>query len=679
MAVRIKGEGGKTPGGAVPDRIVVSDRFEIAASSPMPQYDSPPAIAYRAHHARDTTAALFALVCDPKMPPRMDTIPAFRRIDNRAMLEIVETRIVDWKPEGRMCPVLIFRQPQGERVFPSLDETREPMPEDKVARFLLAPVSEILKELHHSGHAHRAIRPDNLFFDDPNRNIIKLGEAISAPIASTQPVLFEPIEMGLADPMGRGDTGPAPDLYALGVTMLCLLIGRVPCRGLSAEQIIARKMDMGSYAALVENQRISLTMMEPLRGLLNDDAHERWTIDDLSLWVSGRRLSPKQQSLPPKASRAITVAGKEYSTARELACALADNWEKAIQIISNGELDTWLRRSLGDEDVIEAVNLAKAGYTASGREDDDRLISRTITALYPEGPICHRKFRASIEGLASLLGAKIEDQEYRRSFAEIVRGELPAYWLEAQPNLHPDTVPYVSQYEKLKPALQRRGLGTGLERIAYDFNPQLPCMSPLFERDYVLDIEYLLPAYERLADAGFKGRRLIDQHVASFIAARSKRPLSNSFRNIEAADQPYVVEIAQIRLLSTIQLSLPKRSYPNLCEHAARMLAPAIKRFHAREVRRQMKGRLARSIRRGRLKDILDVIDNRRDLAQDKHNFEVAIGEYTKTVLELHKLDRDEENRRGISAIVGGQVSSIASTIIFFLAVTIVVASSRIM
>lgn len=679
MAVRIRGESGKTAGAAVPERIPLNDRFEIATGSPLPQYDSPPAVAYQAHHARDSTAALFALICDPKMPPRLDSISAFRRIENRALMEVVESGIVNWAPEGRMCPAILFRQPQADRVFSSLEDAHEPMSEDRVARFLIAPMSEILKELHSAGHAHRAIRPDNLFFDDPNNSIIKLGEGVSSPIASTQPVLFEPIEMGMSDPLGRGDAGPAPDLYALGVTILCLLIGRVPCRGLSDEDIVARKMDMGSYAALAGNERISLTMMEPLRGLLNDDEHERWTIEDLSLWVSGRRLSPKQQSLPAKASRSIKIAGKEYSTARELAGGLADNWERAIEPINNGELDTWLRRSLGDEDIIEAVNLAKAAYTGGGREDDDRLIARTVIALHPQGPLRHRKFRATVEGMAALLAAKIEDSDFRRSFSEIVRGDLPLYWLESQPHLRSDTLPFVNQFDKLKPARQRRGLGTGLERVVYDLNPRLPCLSPLFERDYVLDIEFLLPAYERLAAAGFKGRRLIDQHVASFIAARSKRPLSNEFRKIENTEQPYAFEIAQIRLLSTIQMSLPKRSYPHLCGLAARMLAPSIKRFHGRETRRQVKLRLQKSTRRGKLKDILDVVDNRRELAQDKHSFEVAIGEYTKTVLDLHKLDRDEENRGAIAALVGGQVSSIASIILFFLAVTIVVASTRIL
>jgi len=63
----------------------------------------------------------------------------------------------------------------------------------------------------------------------------------------------------------------------------------------------------------------------------------------------------------------------------------------------------------------------------------------------------------------------------------------------------------------------------------------------------------------------------------------------------------------------------------------------------------------------------------------DKHSFELAVAEYTKTVLDLHKLDRDEQNRKSIAAVVGGQVSSIAATILFFLAVTIVVASTSVL
>ena len=70
-------------------------------------------------------------------------------------------------------------------------------------------------------------------------------------------------------------------MYAVGVTTLALLIGHSPCFGMSDDEIIERKLAMGSYAALVAEERVSLTMMEPLGGLLKDDPLERWGLEDL--------------------------------------------------------------------------------------------------------------------------------------------------------------------------------------------------------------------------------------------------------------------------------------------------------------------------------------------------------------------------------------------------------------
>src|SRR3546814_1143525 len=49
---------------------------------PLPGYDSPPAVAYAAIHARDPARKLFALVCDPKLPPRIDIVAPMHRIDH---------------------------------------------------------------------------------------------------------------------------------------------------------------------------------------------------------------------------------------------------------------------------------------------------------------------------------------------------------------------------------------------------------------------------------------------------------------------------------------------------------------------------------------------------------------------------------------------------------------------
>ena len=50
------------------------------------------------------------------------------------------------------------------------------------------------------GLTHRAIRPDNLFFLDEAREILVMGDCVTAPAGFHQPPLLEPIERTMASP-----------------------------------------------------------------------------------------------------------------------------------------------------------------------------------------------------------------------------------------------------------------------------------------------------------------------------------------------------------------------------------------------------------------------------------------------------------------------------------------------
>src|SRR3546814_2739068 len=46
---------------------------------------------------------------------------------------------------------------------------------------------------------------------------------------------------------------------------------------------------------------------------------DRWTLDDLNFWVSGRRLSPKPPAMPQKANRPFSFQEIDHLSCRELA------------------------------------------------------------------------------------------------------------------------------------------------------------------------------------------------------------------------------------------------------------------------------------------------------------------------------------------------------------------------
>ena len=100
------------------------------------------------------------------------------------------------------------------------------MTEPQLAGQVITPLVAAIREMTALGIPHRAIRPGNLFYQSSNQGPMMLGECFSMPPGYAQPALFETVENAIADPYGRGPGLNADDLYALGVLILLLHVGR---------------------------------------------------------------------------------------------------------------------------------------------------------------------------------------------------------------------------------------------------------------------------------------------------------------------------------------------------------------------------------------------------------------------------------------------------------------------
>lgn len=642
--------------------IVLKDMFVIKPDEPLPDMDSPPALAYNTVHKRDPKRKVFTLICDPKLPPRIDAVSALHRVDHKNTIRVIDWGVVFWPKEGRYCPAIVVEMPAGKRLFQSIEDRVQPMSEDRLSQSVILPLAQAIREIHGQGLTHRAIRPDNLFWFDTTESEVILGECVSVPAAVNNPIAYETIPCSMASPAGRGIGDPSNDMYALGATLLALLMGHSPGVGRSDDDIIQAKLTYGSYSALAQNARLSLNMMEPLRGLLNDDPKERWGLEQLGMWINGRRLSPKQQVMPAKASRAFHFAGRDYLTARELSYGLWEHWDQAAQVIKDGSLDTWLRRSLSDEHKVEAVNVAKGGLM----DDDDKLIARVLIALDPEGPIRLRDFSVTAEGLGSILGVYPNEQSVRQGFKTALSYGLLPFWLEQQSKPSVELVKMLTRYERVKTVLAQQTYGAGIERVIYDFNPFVPCLSPMFEKDYVGSLELLLPAIDRYCEEqGDDVRRLVDREVAAYIDVHFRRNISAEMRRLSDESDEFVNPVAQIRLLAALQESVHKRQpFPNIARAALKILDAAVQRFHSRTARELIAKKMRKASKSGLLVDLLAVVDDSTELDVDNKMFRNAVHDYAKTVREINSIRRDIRNKTTISQVMGGQIASALSGII---------------
>ncbi|MEM6492347.1 MAG: hypothetical protein AAF684_10670, partial [Pseudomonadota bacterium] len=236
----LEGEDGDAPGAAADDlvlaeaassaggAIIVNDRFHISTGTKLPELNSPNAEAYTCRDMSDPNHSVFALAVHGLLPPRGEDLLAFRRIDREGMVRPLEWGVTEWPGTDSRRFLIVCERPGGQRFVNHFNETFEPFNEERITRSVIRPILPTLRDLAESHLTHRSIRLDNIFYKDAVVGEVMLGEGFTNPPAMFQPALFEPIESAMAEPGGRGAANSRFDIYAFGVTLALMILGRNP-------------------------------------------------------------------------------------------------------------------------------------------------------------------------------------------------------------------------------------------------------------------------------------------------------------------------------------------------------------------------------------------------------------------------------------------------------------------
>jgi hypothetical protein len=658
-------------GGAKATSVRLHDRFDILCDVPLPELRSPTAGAFDVGDSRSSGTSFFALICDPTLPPRGQELGILRMMKHPAILTPVDFGPVDWAPDNRRCLALICERPAGSRLVAGNDQMIAPWSDEDVVRRLIEPVFPGLKALATENTTHRAIRPSNILFRDAARRQAILGDCFTAPTGHDQPVAYETIENGMAMPSGRGVGTISDDLYALGVTVLYLLMGQPPGGNLKGEALIEEKIRRGSYAALCGDYRVPSMLFELMRGLLVDDPAERWGLREIDLWLQGRRMAPRAPSSGPRASRPFELGKEQLFTARTVARSLVRQGEPSIHVIRGHTLEVWLQRTLGHKPTSDGFALAMADVddtNGAAGIHDARLLSRVAMALDPSAPIRYRGLAVMPEGLGSALAVAMAQRGDVRQVAEILLGRLPQFWLRCQPLQKIEHPVLMLEFDRLRRLLDDHRPGFGLERLAYDANPMLHCLSPLIERDYVDHLNDLLPALERAVAGGKVESMVVERHVAAFVANRSK---TLDDQVLTALGEPDAATrlLGQIYLLAFIQAQCGPSSLPALAQMLGKQAKPVIERYRSRQTRARLEGQLAAVIAEGSLTRMVHFLDNLEERQLDAQRFAQAGHQYARADAGLEKIEREREQVGEASAETGGLIGAAVSAVVGAIAI----------
>lgn len=642
-------------------------RMVVYPDRPLPDLDSVSGPAFAARYRGDTSQELAAILCSRGFFPRLESVNSMRAIDCASLLPLRDAGVLHWPAQNAHYTALVYDRPLAGRYWQTLDETHATMTEDSVNHFFVAPLIKALLEFQRMGLMHGGIRPTNIFWREGSATAPQLGEALSAPAGVGQPAMFETIERAMCQPVARGVGYHADDCYALGMTLAMVILGHNPYKGMDDRAILNAKMEKGTFGSVVGSRRLSSGYIELLRGLLMDDARQRWTAEDLDQWITGRRLTPKSSDAGRRASRVFSLAGKDYWHIRPLAAALAENVSEAVKLIEDGSLEKWLTRALADaekaKNVAEAVHQIKeSGKTAHYA---DQLVARVCIALDPAAPIRYRGIAVMPNGVGALLADSIVKNANLQTLSEIISGQFVTFWVNMQKDAKTDLVPLAQLYERMRPFAEKAAFGNGLERVAYELNPALPCLSPMLQRECVASPKSLLAALERAAASGPPAAEPMDRHIAAFLGARDKRREA-LFGAMGPGESSLRRGLALLSLFGEMQYRYGPDQVPRLAAWLMPLLEPCVKRYLSKPFREKVRRQAKEAVERGDLSLLLRRVDDPARVHGDEQDFLNARLMYQNIRKEMTIIESEIKDREKVMRETGRPV---AATLASFFAI----------
>jgi hypothetical protein len=663
-------------GGALTGEVVFNDSIKIYSGNRLPQYDKGAVKAYAAQGTDKAPKHLFAMICEEHLTPRILKASNYRAILNPSLVKLVASGVVEWLGKQKYC--FVFENTLGNPLMK--DDTRGGLgiKPDVVLNSVIRPVIAAMIDMRDKEIIHGNIRLSNIF-DGGSKNFERaiLGECLSTPSSYNQPVLYEPIDRALCSSIGRGMGTQQDDLYALGVSLALMLRHSDPAEGLSDDEIVERKMDDGTYSLLLGKDRLTGAILELMRGLLYDDENQRWTLDEILIWLDGRRLSPKQASRRSKASRPVLFNGEKYIRPELLARDLGKNTTEARQLIEEGELEQWLSRALEDKAATARYEKAVTQAEDGGKAGDypDRLATRVGIALHPEGPIRYKTISVHPEGIGAALTEAYIMKRDLQSYHDFFMNYFITQWVDCQTNPVPDVSNLTGRHDSARAFLRSKGLGGGLEKCIYSMNPEVHCLSEKIQKFHVRSPEDLMHAYEKISHSSSRPTLFFDRHIVAYLSVKDRKNIDPYIQDINAPEN-YKRVLGEAKTLATIQKRSQMEKFPGIARWVGENLEPAYERFHSRELRAETKKKAQRLIEAGDLAKIVFLFDDPVIYQADNAEFRRSMRKYHDLEQETRMIEHALRDEATLGLETGQQIAALVSGILAGIIILVAVFST---
>ena len=609
------------PGGMTADQL--DDHFTLLPGQPLPAFSHAYADAYEVSDSSNAARHLYGMVLNPDLPPRTQAISDAIGLNTIHVVLPIAGGTVRCSHINESRFMAVFEQPQGRKLS-ELIESGARVHEAKIIDLILDPICKALIALRSRKVHHGNIHPGTVFISDT----AQLGECFSAPAGTLGHYLYEPVERLMADTLGHGEPNEKTDVYALGILVFEMLYGLDRIKTIPREEFIERVLRQGAYTVFSGGRDFSDAFQDFFRGVFNDNAAERWSLDQLAQFIGGKRFNMIAPSLAKDASRPYVFGQEEIFSRRVLANTLHRNWREATRDIRALKLERWCETSLHRPELAERIDRVTRHATAnSGERQTSDAMMRVLCILDPTGPLRSKTISVRPDSIPIMLAELIDQRGAERSsLFSMIETDVSSYWVDQlETNRTPEISQTIWRLKRVKPYLESRALGFGIERILYELNPSLCCQSPLLKPYHVTTIPELLGTLDALARHMGEDTSLVDRHIAAFIAAKLDIVKEIRLDDINIPTLMENQELVMLRLLVKAQQKHIKVKLVGLCAWCGMRIEKMIDEIHNRIIRKRQKLQLKKLASSGHVKEVLSLIINRGVITRDMDGFAQAI------------------------------------------------------
>lgn len=653
--------------------VVFKGEVKIYPDKPLPKYNQGAVKAYEAVTGNGTAA--FALVCEKNIVPQSDLVHKYAGVTTKNLPKLLAYGIADWSVDNKEHLVFIYEDKMGKAIVDGKNPLAVGLKPELVLATIFRNLLEVIQAMGDKGMAHGNIRATNIF-DGETKTYegAMLGDMLSTPSGYAQPVIYETIPRGLAHPLARGPAERSDDIYALGVTLATLMRTIDPCEGMSNEDIVNAKMEVGSFNFVVGKSRFPAPVLEFLRGTLNDDAALRWSFEDIMTWAEGRRVNAKQTAAVAtlKASRPLEFVRRKYLKPELLSVALPKEPSMVVPLVENGELYLWLNRSIQDKELEKRYDeaLVEAKREAGNTNYADRLSSIMAIALEPDNPIMYRDLKFSPMGFGPYLADSVAAKKDVNPFVDVMRGSSVSFWSKCTTSQSPGVSDAVNRMANCYRFLQQTIVGAGLERCIYYLAPNAPCFSEKLDQFYVRSADEYLKALEKMSGMKNKPDWFLDRHIIAFLSVRDKGVIEPYLPDV-SSNEKHRQRLGMVKMFAAIQRRDKMDNLPGLSQWVAGMMEVLIDRYHDRHKRKMVREHLEKVKAQGNLEKISALFDNYEDTQRDNRAFTETMQQYQALKKEYFALETELNTNKDFGIEAGKQSAAMASGVISAIVVTI--------